>query len=162
MGMRGQLHTTPTWGHAGGEWRSSSSHYCQLHTTPIQLPVKTARGTYYVRGLVGYRNGLDIFKQKKIFLLVAVETRWLIHPACHLATIPTALSGPYHPITLSNGWSHTGSSVLRENSKYNYATYTNEMHTFQINTLIQFLTSSTCFKPHGSIRREIVACAVFV
>jgi len=31
--------------------------------------------------------------------------------------------------------------------RYNYATWTNEVHTFQINTLIQFLTPSTCFEP---------------
>jgi len=30
------------------------------------------------------------------------------------------------------------------------------MHTFQINALIQFLTSSACFKPHGFIIRKTV------
>jgi len=30
------------------------------------------------------------------------------------------------------------------------------MHAFQINALIQFLTSSTCFKPHGFIIRKTV------
>jgi len=36
------------------------------------------------------------------------------------------------------------------------------MHTFQINTLIQFLTSSTHFKLHGFILRKRVVCAAFV
>ena len=38
-------------------------------------------------------------------------------------------------------------------------TYTNEMHTFQINTLIRFLTSATCFEPHGFIIRKTVYVA---
>ena len=44
-----------------------------------------------------------------------------------------------------------------------YATQTNEMHTFQINTFIQFfqfLTSSTCFEPHGFIFRKTAVNAV--
>jgi len=45
---------------------------------------------------------------------------------------------------------------------YNYATYTNQMHTFQINILIQFLTSSTYFEPHGFILNKTVTSAVFV
>jgi hypothetical protein len=38
---------------------------------------------------------------------------------------------------------------------YNYATWTNEMHTFQINTLIQFFMSSTCFKPSWEWTQEV-------
>jgi len=36
------------------------------------------------------------------------------------------------------------------------------MHTFQINASIQFLTSSTCFEPHGSSSGRTFAHAVFV
>jgi len=45
-----------------------------------------------------------------------------------------------------------------------YATRANEMHTFQINTSIQFfqiLTSSTCFEPHGFIFRTTVCTHSF-
>jgi hypothetical protein len=38
----------------------------------------------------------------------------------------------------------------------NYATYINEMHTLQMNALIRFLTSSTCFKTRGFIIRQTV------
>ena len=49
----------------------------------------------------------------------------------------------------------TGGSLfsLAIMSKYSYATWTDDMHTFQFNTLIQFLTSSVCFEPHQFILR---------
>jgi len=37
---------------------------------------------------------------------------------------------------------------------WNHATSTNEMHALQINALIWFLKSSTCFEPHGLIIRQ--------
>jgi len=42
---------------------------------------------------------------------------------------------------------------------YNYATQTN---TFKINVSIRFLTSSTCFEPHGCIIRKTVCKCSFL
>ena len=44
---------------------------------------------------------------------------------------------------------------------YNYATWTSEMQNFQINTLIQLLTSSTIFERHRFILRKTVVFAFF-
>jgi len=43
-----------------------------------------------------------------------------------------------------------------------YATYTKDMHTFQINALIRFLTSSACIEPHGFIIRKTVCTHSFL
>jgi hypothetical protein len=46
--------------------------------------------------------------------------------------------------------------------RYNCVAQTNEMHTFQINDLIRFSTSSTCLEPHGFIIRKSVCVRSFV
>jgi hypothetical protein len=48
-----------------------------------------------------------------------------------------------------------------QNISNQYETQTNQMHTFQINTLIRFLTPSSRFEPHGFINRTTVCTRSF-
>jgi len=65
-----------------------------------------------------------------------------------------------------NIWNFVGSSnrvlneILQREVSY-YAAKTNETRAFEINALIQFLTSSTCFKPHGFVFRKTVCTSSF-
>jgi len=43
--------------------------------------------------------------------------------------------------------------------KLNYVMLTNKIHTFQINVLIQFFMSSTCFEHVFTIRKTICTCS---
>ena len=51
--------------------------------------------------------------------------------------------------------------ILHRAILYNYVTYSKEMHTFQINALIQVLASSTYLEPHGFIMRKTICTSSF-
>ena len=76
-----------------------------------------------------------------------------------MATVPHVTSGSGLRKFLADGflldWVYKGPDCENKDGSWNIGLFlcniTIEMQTFQIKALIQFLTSSTCFEPHGFI-----------